>query len=314
MKKSKKILACFSMLAGLSLFMSCRGEKFPEHEITMICPWAEGGESDSLIRLLSKNAEEYLKSPILIQNRTGASGLIAFSALKNSSPDGYTGGLISSELTYLALQKENKINLDDFDPLLLISWNPACLLVGADSAFNSLSEFLEYCKKNPGKVKIGNPSPSSIWQLCARILSSKTGIPFIHESFEGISATIQAISSSSVDAAILSATDAKKYADSGRVKVLGIMDSKKCELFPQVRTFEEEKLPLVFASWRGIALPKGCDGKRRSLIAEAYKKAMEKPDFIEKASKLNLLPVYKGDKEFYNFLRENSADLEKALQ
>ena len=307
MKKLTSILVCLLIAAGLAF-------AYPTKKITMICPWAAGGGTDAILRALSGAAEKQLKQTITVENRTGGAGAIGHSAIKNAKPDGYTIGMITFELNSLPQQGLIDFTYADYDPLIRVNADAATLTVNAKAPYNSIKEFVEYCKKNPGKVSIGNSAPGSVWHIGAGLLANETGIEVKHVAFEGAAPAVTALAGGHIEAVSVSLAEVKGQLDAGNVKCLGIMDTKRSELYPNIPTFKDQGYNLTYYTWRGIAAPKGIDPAVRDTLVKAFSEAMKDPAFVEQAKKLNLNLAFLPPAEFKAFLKENYDSVTKTMK
>ncbi len=315
----KKILAaslCAVLAAGL--FMSCKGKsegkadgaeskgaEFPTKGVTMICPWGAGGGTDAVLRALCGTAEKYLGQTITVENKTGGAGAIGHAAIKDAKPDGYTVGMITFELNSLPQQGLIDFTYADYDPLIRVNADAATLTVKADAPYNTVQEFVDYCKEHPGEVSIGNSAPGSVWHIGAGLLADKTGIDVKHIPFEGAAGAVTAVAGGHIEAVTVSLAEVKSQLDAGNVKVLGVMDANRPEAYPDIPTFNEQGFDIEYYTWRGLALPKGVDPAVKAVLVDAFTKAEQDPEFVEKAKNLNLNLAYQNPDEYGEFLKSN---------
>ena len=315
----KKVLA---VLLGLSvsvaLFASGRsdagGAQYPTKNITMICPWAAGGGTDAILRAFSAAAERQLGVTITVENRTGGGGAIGHAAIKNARPDGYTIGMITFELNSLPQQGLIDFTYKDYDPIVRVNADAATLTVKADAPYNTVKEFVEYAEAHPNEISIGNSAPGSVWHIGAGLLANETGIQVKHIAFEGAAPAVTALAGGHIQAVSVSLAEVKSQLDAGNVKCLGIMDVKRSELYPNIPTFIDQGYNITYATWRGIALPKGVDPEIKKTLEDAFTAAFQDEAFITQARNLNLNLAYQNSADFAQFLAENYDAVTKTLQ
>jgi len=323
----KKILvASMAALLSAGLLLSCNEKKngsssgaaaeveYPKKGITMICPWGAGGGTDAVLRALCSTAEKYLGQTITVENKTGGAGAIGHAAIKDAKNDGYTVGMITFELNSLPQQGLIDFNYSDYDPLIRVNADAATLTVKADAPYNTVAEFVDYCKAHPGEVSIGNSAPGSVWHIGAGLLADKTGIDVKHVAFEGAAGAVTAVAGGHIEAVAVSIAEVKSQLDAGNVKVLGVMDSKRPEGYPDIPTFNEQGFDIEYYTWRGLALPKGVDPAKKAVLVDAFTKAENDPDFIAKAKSLNLTLAYQNPDEFASFLKSNFEDVTATMK
>ncbi|MDR0710040.1 MAG: tripartite tricarboxylate transporter substrate binding protein [Spirochaetaceae bacterium] len=316
MKRMLMILSCLFIAAALFAGgkSDSGGAQYPVKNITMICPWAAGGGTDAIVRALSAAAEKQLGVTVTVENRTGGGGAIGHAAIKNAKPDGYTLGMITFELNSLPQQGLIDFTYKDFDPLIRVNADAATLTVKADAPYNSVKEFVEYAKAHPGEISIGNSAPGSVWHIGAGLLANETGIEVKHIPFEGAAPAVTALAGGHIQAVSVSLAEVKSQLDAGNVKCIGIMDTKRSALYPDIPTFVDQGYNITYATWRGIALPKGVDPAIRKALEDALAAAMRDEAFISQAKNLNLDLAYQNSADFEKFLAENFDAVTKTLQ
>lgn len=304
------------ILAILFISMTSFGaeKKYPTKGIKVICPWGAGGGTDSVLRAVSASAEKILGTTLTVENKTGGSGAIGHSAIKNAKPDGYTIGMITFELNSLPQQGLIDFTYADFIPIALINADAAALTVKADAPYNTVAEFVEYAKKNPGTISIGNSAPGSVWHIGAGLLANATGIDVKHVAFEGAANAVTALAGGHIQAVSVSLAEVKSQLDAGAVKVLGIMDTKRPELYPNIPTFKEQGYDITYYTWRGIGVPKGTDPEIVKILEDAFEKASKDEEFIKIAASLNLNLHHMNSEDFGKFLKENFESVTKTLK
>lgn len=311
----KRIVGTVLSVALLaSAAFAAKPVKYPTKGITVICPWSAGGGTDAVLRGICKAAEKELGKTITVENKTGGSGAIGHAAIKNAKKDGYTLGMITFELNSLPQQGLIDFTYADYDPLIRVNADAATLTVKADAPYNSVKEFVDYCKKNPGKVSIGNSAPGSVWHIGAGLLADKTGIVVKHVPFEGAAGAVTALAGGHIQAVSVSLAEVKSQLDAGNVKVIGIMDEKRPASYPNIKTFKEQGYDITYYTWRGLALPKGVDPAIKKILVDAFTKAEKDPEFVKMAGNMNLNLAYLNSEDFAKFLKTNYEDVTKTMK
>ncbi|MFA6846500.1 MAG: tripartite tricarboxylate transporter substrate binding protein, partial [Sphaerochaetaceae bacterium] len=179
---------------------------------------------------------------------------------------------------------------------------------------NTIDEFVTYCKAHPGEVSIGNSAPGSVWHIDAGLLANETGIKVKHIPFEGAAGAVTALAGGHIQAVTVSLAEVKSQLDAGNLKVLGVMDEKRPEAYPNIKTFKEQGYNITYYTWRGLALPKGVDPAVKQILVDAFTKAENSPEFVAQAKKLNLNLAYLNPTDFTVFLKDNYEAVTKTLQ
>lgn len=317
MKKKLLVLVSF-IIAMAMLITGCGGEKkeaakYPTKPITVICPWGAGGGTDAILRSLAKASEKQFGQTITVSNVTGGGGSTGHAAIMNAKKDGYTIGMITFELNSMPPQGLAPFTYKDFDPVILVNTDAAALTVNADAPYKTLDEFIAYAKANPDKISIGNSAPGSVWHIGAGLMAQKTGIKVKHVPFEGAAPAVTALVGNHIQAVSVSVAEVQSQVKAGKLRILGVMDEKRDALFPDVKTFKEQGVDVVFGTWRGIGLPKGVPAAERAKIEDAFAKAMQDPEFVETAKKMGLTLNYKNSADFAKFLADNATMVDQTM-
>ena len=289
-------------------------QRFPRKAVTVICPWSPGGGTDTILRALCKEAEKYLGQTITVTNNTGGGGAVGHSAIMQAPPDGYTVGMITFELNSLPPQGLIPFDYKAYDPLMRINADAAALTVNKDSPFKDLKDFIEYARANPGKMTIGNSGPGSVWHIAAGLMAEKTGISVVNVPFDGAAPAVTALVGNHIKAVSVSVAEVRGQVQAGQLRILGVMDYQRNALFPDVPTFQEQGVDVVFHTWRGLALPRGVDPKIKAILSDAFKKAFDSPTFKDFAQKASLNLAYQDSAEFGKFLAQNFADVTAVMK
>ena len=310
MTKKWTMVSLFLVLAMLAV-AGCGGggtsqkapeaPKFPTKQIEIIVPAGAGGGTDMLARALANKAKDFLGQPVVIVNKPGGSGTVGFTAGQTAKPDGYTVTMFFAEIVIVPhlgiAQADHKL----FVPVMRVNMDPAAITVAADAPWKTLKEFLDYAKANPGKVRMGNSGPGSIWHLAAATVEDKMGIKFNHVPYSGAAPAVTALLGGAIEAVAVSPAEVGSQVMSGKLKILGVMSDKREKAFPDAKTFKEQGYDIVIGTWRGLGVPKGTPEPVVKILHDAFKKAMEDPTFIDQAAKAGLGLGYMNGADFAKF-------------
>ncbi|MCL1992286.1 MAG: tripartite tricarboxylate transporter substrate binding protein [Spirochaetes bacterium] len=298
-------LVCF-LMASTALFAAGRRDReFPSRTITIICPFAAGGGTDAIARAIAAVAEAELGVSIVVDNRTGGAGAIGHTAIMHAPADGYTLGIITWELNSLPHMGLIPFTFEDMDPFLLLNSEAAALTVHANSPFQTVADFVEHALANPGSLSVGNSGTGAVWHVAAGLLEVETGIQLTHVGFDGAAPAVTSLAGGHIDAVTVSLAEVRAQVDAGNVRVLGIMDTQRSSMSPEIPTFIEQGFNVVTSTWRGLALPRGVDPEVRQALVNAFTAAMNNPAFATHMANLNLELTPMAATEFVTFLRGN---------
>ena len=312
MKRRTMLATALALAAGI--FAAPAFAAFPDKPVNVICPWTAGGGTDVLLRALSKEAEKFLGQTINVVNQTGGAGAIGHNAIRAARPDGYTIGMITFELNSLPPQGLVPFTWKDFDPVMLINTDAAALTVRADAPYSTVRGFMDHARANPGEITIGNSAPGSVWHIAAGLAAEKTGVNVKHVPFNGAQPAVTALVGGHIKAVAVSVAEVRSQVQAGNLKILGVMSAERDKIFPNVPTFKEQGVDVQFATWRGLAFPKGVPAANRAKVADAYKKAFETKEFKDFAANAALTLNYQDSAAFTKFLDQNYKDVAAVMK
>lgn len=251
---------------------------YPGREIRVIVHAAPGGISDTVARYTSRGLNEQLRVPVLCENRVGAMGAVAFSAVRVAEPDGYTLGYAPVELSIIPHLRYTNVSTDDFDLLARHHRAPAVLAVPASSPWTSLEDFLRDMRRGR-RLAMGSAGPASVWHIAGLALARQLGRRFVYAPFPGSAPAVTALLGGHLEATIAAVPEVQAVVRGGAVRLLGLMAEGRSSIFPDVPTFRERGLDLHFEAWGGIMAPRGLPADRHRQLERAVLDAFEAPAF-----------------------------------
>jgi tripartite-type tricarboxylate transporter receptor subunit TctC len=275
---------------------------FPSHEIRLIVHAAPGGISDGVSRYIGRELQEELRMPVIVENRTGGGGAVAFSYVAASKADGYTIGYAPVDLAIVPHLGYVRVSPADFDPLIMHTRASAALAVRIDSRWKTLEEFIETARAKRLGINLATAGPGSLWQLGSIELSRRIGTEFNYVPFPGSGPSVTALLGGHVDAVVAGVSEVRNQVKAGNLRLLGVMAPERTPLFPDVPTFRERGYDLVFQAWGGLMLPKGTPADRRDKLAKALLKVVQGDVFRRFCADAGIEVAPKGPEEFTPFL------------
>jgi tripartite-type tricarboxylate transporter receptor subunit TctC len=277
------------------------GKKYPEKEITLVVPYAPGGASDATARIIAKNMEETLKVPVVTVNKTGGTGGVGMTFVQTSANDGYTFGYVPVEMSMHKALGLSEIEPSKFDLIGQATMIPAAITVPADAPYNTIEEFIEYAKQNPGKIKVGNSGVGSIWHIASTVFAEKANVQLTDVPFDGAAPAVTALMGKHVDAVTVSIGEVKSGVVAKKLKVLAVMSAERDKNFPDVPTLKEKGIDAEITAWGGFVLPKGSPDEVKTVLANALKEAVNSEEFKRFADERGMTVAYKSPEEFAQF-------------
>jgi tripartite-type tricarboxylate transporter receptor subunit TctC len=275
-----------------------RAAEYPDRSVELVVPSSAGGGTDIVARAFADVARKYAPQPFIVVNKPGASGGIGMGDVLNSRPDGYKVSLAIVELAILPLLNQIRFSVDDFKMIARLNGDPASIVVRKDSPWANIEAFIADAKARPGMINLGNSGVGSIWHLAAAALEDKAGAQFLHVPYPGSAPGLLALIGGHLDAMAVSPGEASTHVRDGKLKVLATMSAERVPGFEDVPTLRERGIDLLFANWRGIAVPKATPQPVVDTLTDITRKVATDPAFREALSRSNLAWAYLESAEF----------------
>ncbi len=281
------VVALLALLGWMRLTRAGEGA-FPQHGLTLICPYSPGGGTDLFCRGLARALEPRLGRSVTVTNQTGGGGAVGFSAGLLAPPDGHTLTAVTFELVSLPPQRLVPFTHEDFDLLLRVNMDPSAVTVRADFPANTLAEFIAVAKARAGQLSIGTSGPASPWHLAAARLGEIAGFEARLVPYGGAAPAVTALVGGHIDAVTVGPGEVMSQVKSGQLKILAIMSEARLPAWAAVPTCREAGVDVVFGTWRGIAMPKGVPAAARTKLCAALGHAVRSPEFTAFAESAGL--------------------------
>ncbi|HWU38441.1 MAG TPA: tripartite tricarboxylate transporter substrate binding protein [Candidatus Acidoferrum sp.] len=284
---------------------------FPDRDITLVCPWAAGGGTDTLARTLAKNGKKYFGVNLNVVNKVGGTGAVGMNSVATSKPDGYIVGVITFNLSTYRMIGLAELSYKDFDLIALLNRSPAGFSVKADSQFQTLKDLVEYAKANPGVVTVGHAGPGQPWHLSAALLAKNYNLKFTFVPFDGAAPTRVALVGGHITMASSGMDEMLQFYKTKQIRMLAAVTPARNPFFPEVPSIAEAGYPIenpIF-DWRGLGVAKGTPPEILKVLREGFRKAAEDPEYIKLMDELTLPRTYMEYDKFAEFL----GGMEKSL-
>ena len=291
----KKLVYSALAAALLAVPGSAGAQDFPSRPMTMVVPFAAGGPTDVLGRVLAARMSEILGQQVVVENVGGAGGQTGSKRVADAKPDGYTFvlGTVGTHAQSQTLSKKPLYNsAEDFTPVALIAEVPIALIARKDFPANNLKEFVEYSKKNASKMQFGSAGAGSATHLGCVVANMVMGTDIVHVPYKGTGPAMQDLQGGRIDFLCEIISTAKPQVDGGTVKAIAIMTKERSPALPNLPTAEEQGTKGMEAyTWNAIFLPKGTPEPIVKKLADAANQAMETPAVKEKLAGLGAMIV-----------------------
>lgn len=297
-----KRLLCAALVATLPGIATAAG--YPDREIEIMVPWDAGGATDVVYRTFATVLPKYLKTQVIVVNRPGGGAVPGYAEGMQKKPDGYYFVAWATPSITKVHMSKTPYDAATFDPVINLVAAPCWLLVPKNSPYKTLGDLVADAKKRPGKVNLGNAGAGGGTHMIALAFEKAAGVAFNHVPHKGGGPTITAAVGGHVDVAIGSPPEGVPQIESGDLRALAVFSKARLDLFPKVPTAIEQGVKFDLGQWRGLAAPKGTDQAKIKFVHDAFKKAMEDPEFLKLAKQAGILLDYKGTSDFVRFIKE----------
>ena len=259
-------------------------------------------------------AKNYLKQPIVCENKAGGGGTVGPSLVISKPPDGYTIGISHGAATIAwHMGKLNFNPLEDSTPIIRYTSYVFGLVVRADAPWKTIQELVQFAKQNPQKVSYGSPGVGTNPHLALEDLSMVTGIQLIHMPFKGGAESSTALLGGHVDA-VSDGASWGPLVDAGKFRLLVTYGEQRMQRYPTVPTFKEAGYNLVYSSPLQIIGPKGMPKPIVAKLHEAFKKALDDPDYLSILKKYDMTLNYLGPEDLDRAIRQESEQIKRVVQ
>jgi tripartite-type tricarboxylate transporter receptor subunit TctC len=291
---------------------------YPSRPIRLVVPYAAGGVSDIMGRVLGQKMAELLGQPIVVDNRGGAGGTLGTEIVAKAAADGYT--IVLSSLATLAIGPNMVRNvaydpLRDFSAIGGVATAPNILTVNSAAPFQSLRELVNYAKANPGKLSFGSSGIGSIGHLSGEVLRTSVGADMVHVPYKSAGLAYPDMFSGSVSMVFDTLPSAIQHVRSGRARPIAVLSDKRSPLLPDVPTFAEAGYPeSTLRFWFGLHGPAKMRPAVVQKLNETLVKALAAPDLRERFSVLGAEPYPISPRELVDLTRNDVAKLARTMK
>jgi tripartite-type tricarboxylate transporter receptor subunit TctC len=269
-------------------------QNFPNRPITMVVPFAAGGPTDVLARVVAARMSESLGQQVVVENVGGAGGGTGSKRVAMAKPDGYTMvlGTVGTHAQSQTLYKKPLYNAaTDFTPVVLIAEVPIALIVKPDLPVKDFKEFVAYAKANQKKMQFGSAGAGSATHLGCVVLNSTIGVDITHVPYRGTGPAMQDLIAGRIDYLCEIVSTAKPQIDGGKVKALAILTKERSPVLPNLKTAIEQGSDVQAYTWNAIFLPKGAPADVVKKINDAAVQAMHTPAVKDRLQGLGAMIV-----------------------
>ena len=305
------------MLAMVLLATPCvsspsQAEDYPSRPVRIIVPFGAGGPADVTARLLGTTLQESLGQPFVVENRTGAGGLIGTEAAAKAPADGYTLLMMSNTQTaneslVPAAQRKYEL-MRDLLPIAPVNYSDLVIVVHPSVQAKTLAEFIALAKSQPGKLNYASSGRGTPYHMAGELLKTMAGIDVVHVPYRNSGDARTGVISGQVQMMIDAVTTMVPNINAGQVRALATTGTKRSAVLPDVPTASEAGVPGYEATiWLGLMAPAGTPKPIIDKLNAAINAFVKKPDVVELWKKQGAVPMSMTTGEFEKFLRGDIA-------
>jgi len=292
-------------------------ERFPEKPVRFIVPFPPGGGTDALARILAAKLGEQWGQQVVIDNRAGAQGNIGTAAGAKAAPDGYTitfahqGALVINPHLY---KDPGYDTLRDFAAVARTTEMAFIAVAHPSVPAANLRELAQYARQNPGKLTFASTSAGP--HIVGELFKQATGTDLVHVPYKGAGPAINDLLGGQVSLMFSNPTSTVPHVKSGKLRALGVMDTKRNPALPEVPTAQEAGLPELsnVIEWYGIVVPAATPRTLVQRLGESVLRAMAAPEVIERINGIGQTPSPAGAEEFSRLMREDYARWQRVVR
>ena len=296
-------------VAVACLPVSAQAQSFPNGPVSVVVPLAPGDAADIAARAMGEELSRLLNVPVLLVNRPGAGGAIGAQSVVQAKKDGQTILLAqNSALTFRVVLDPQSASYDalrDLVPLGIASRTPSVLVVrsGGEASYRSFAEFIDYARKNPGRVRIGHPGAGSVGDFCVQLINALTGAELAPIPYTGAAPAVAALRGGHIEGVVLALGALSGHIKAGTFR--GLVASHPVPDFADIPTMRDLGYPEdLFGIWLGFLAPAGIPDEARKVLVGAIEQTVKAPALKARLAPLGILQSYAAPEQMATEVRE----------
>jgi len=295
----KKFIASLATAAAVAIFpLAADAAGYPERTITVVVPFAAGGPTDTVTRLVAESMSKDLGQQVIVENVGGAGGTLGAGRVASADPDGYTLllhhiGMATSATLYRKLAYDT---LNAFEYVGLVTEVPMTIVARKDLEATDLKGLVDYAKANKDKVTVANAGIGAASHLCGMLFMSSIGTPLVTVPYKGTGPAMTDLLGGQVDIMCDQTTNTTKQIQGGTIKAYAVTSPARLSVLPDVPTTKEGGLEgMEVGIWHGVYAPKGTPAEVTERLSQSLQKALKDPNVIARFAELGTVPSSDAD-------------------
>jgi tripartite-type tricarboxylate transporter receptor subunit TctC len=305
-------------LAALALIIPgpAAADDYPSKPVRLIIPFSPGGLNDVLGRLMATHLSDKLGKKVVVENRTGAGGVVGSEILANATPDGYTLGITSiANALHPSLYKLSYPGNKAFAPVGFVASIPNAFAVKLDLPAKSVKEFIALAKAKPGELQYGSGGAGGSLHLAFELFKDMAGIDVLHIPFKGANPAVISVMGGHTDAIIGSMSSIGPHIKSGKIRGLAVTSKQRSPVVPDTPTFAEAGMPEYGGgNWIGISAPKGTPAPVIDKLNKAMAEVLKMPEVQKVLASRGATSETMSPAEFAKLIDDETATWGKVIK
>lgn len=283
---------------------------WPSKPVQLVVPYAPGGNTDMVARILAEGLSKTLQQPVVVENRAGAGSLIGTNYVANARPDGYTlllntVALVTSPLVSAAVKDDLA---SKFEPVAQVASVPKVLITNPAFPATSVTELVAYAKASGKPLTHGTPGNGSVTHLMGEMFALEMGVPLMQVPYRGSAPALTALMGGEIDMILEDLPPAMPFINSGRLKAVMMASKTRNAAFPDVASAGEQNLDaLIVEPWNGVLAPAGTPDTVVAALDKAIAQVVSSDDYRDRLAKAGAQPTYRDSKAYGAFIQAESA-------
>jgi len=292
--------------------------EYPDHAIKMIVPFAAGGGTDVLARIIAQNLNSKWGQPVVVENQPGASGAIGSRAVMNAAPDGYTL-LMASTGALMAVSAGAESN-GPFDvnrvltPIVIAAAPPYLLVASPSLPVKTTADLIRYAREKPDGLTFGSSGVGAASHLSGLLFASQTGIKMLHVPYKGTGPAVTDLIGGRIDVMFAPGPVVQQFVQSGQLKALGVTDTQRSKFYPDVPTVADAVPGYESVGWFGLLAPAQTPSDVVHNINAVIVDAMQTQEFRDHLATLGAEPKPQTPEEFGRYINADVAKWSKVVK
>jgi tripartite-type tricarboxylate transporter receptor subunit TctC len=287
--------AFLAIVALLATGLGAAAQTYPSRPVTFVVPYAAGGGTDLLARLLAQRLERRFGRPFVVENKAGSATVIAASALARAAPDGHTIMLATSTTMAINVSMYKNLSYDpvrDLTPVAQVAVSPFVLVVNPALPVQSVADLVRYAQEHPGMLNYGSSGVGSFHHLSAEVLASLSGIKMTHIPYKATPPALNDVVAGHVHLMFGDVTSTLPLIAAGQLRALGVSTAQRVGSAPEIPPLAEAGIPGFDSSyWQMIVAPAATPAPIVALLNQAFHDILSEPEVREELGRRGLIPV-----------------------